>query len=303
MKRAILSFIIGSAALAILPGVAAAQCEGGTSTTGFYTTNGSYVPGGCAFTSSTTPGQMYPSGAQPLPSTNPALGVSALPGQPVATGLLPVRAGDLGQPLGAVGPSGETLGPGTPVINLSQPVTGINALPGQVTPSGILPVNTANVGSALGFEGISNGLVNTVNNGSALGVTTPNINGYAGYGGLVNGITTTRGLTNVTGTSTVSGLGAVPSISVPSSVIPTSPGTVAATTVSGQVLNGQQTLLAPSVNLAYGWSLPAGVAVSAQATSPTTPGSAEAPPAPGRGGPTFIGEERGSPDQVIVSLP
>jgi len=303
MKRAILGFIIASAALAFLPGVAAAQCEGGTSTAGFYTTNGSYLPGGCAFTSSTTPGQMYPSGAQPWPSTNPGLGVSALPGQPVATGLLPVRAGDLGQPLGAVGPSGATLGPGTPVINLAQPVTGVNSLPGQVTPSGILPVNTANVGSALGFEGISNGLTNTVNNGSALGVTTPNLNGFAGYGGLVNGITTTRGLPNVTGTSVVSSPGGVPSVSVPSSVSATNPGAVAATTVSGQVLNGQQTVLAPSVSQAYGWSLPAGVAVSAQAASPSAPASAEVPPAPGRGGPTFIGEERGSPDQVTVAVP
>src|SRR5919199_6501427 len=114
MKRVALGLVVASTAWLLLPRAAAAQCEGGTSTAGFYLRNNSYMPGGCAYTNSTTPGQMYPSGAQPLPSTNPVAGASALPGQRVATGPLPVTAGDLGQPLGAIGAPPQTLGPGAP---------------------------------------------------------------------------------------------------------------------------------------------------------------------------------------------
>src|SRR3954453_1526843 len=116
---------------------AAAQCEGGTSTAGYYLRNGSYVPGGCAYTNSTTPGQLYPSGAQPLPSTNPVAGASALPGQRVATGLLPVTGGDLGQPLGAVGTPPQTLGPGAP--------------------GGVLPNAYPSTGNGVGTTGLVNG--------------------------------------------------------------------------------------------------------------------------------------------------
>ena len=121
MKPVSLGLLIACAAWVLLPQAAAAQCEGGTSTAGYYLRNSSYVPGGCAYTNSTTPGQMYPSGAQPLPSTNPVAGASALPGQRVATGQLPVTAGDLGQPLGAVGTPPQTLGPGAPIGLTSNP--------------------------------------------------------------------------------------------------------------------------------------------------------------------------------------
>src|SRR5438067_1880692 len=214
MRRALLGSLAVAGAIVFFPGAATAQCEGGQSTAGYYMRNGGYAPGGCAYTNSTTPGQLYPSGAQPLPSTSPAQGLSALPGQQVATGLLPVTSGDLGQPLGAIGTPPQTLGPGvdstTPIITLPQTVGGVGGLPGEVTPSGILPVNTANVGSALGINGMSNGLVNTVNNGTTLGVTTPNASGFvapaavAPAGGvgtdLVNTVTGTRGLPPTTAT-------------------------------------------------------------------------------------------------------
>src|SRR5215218_9670874 len=103
MKAVSLGFVIASVAWMLLPQAAAAQCEGGSTLAGHYLPNGGYWPGGCAYTNATTPGQLFPSGAQPVPSTNPAGGASALPGQRVATGLLPVTAGDLGQPLGALG--------------------------------------------------------------------------------------------------------------------------------------------------------------------------------------------------------
>src|SRR5919205_898696 len=114
MRPVHLGVLLAAAAWIVWPQAAAAQCEGGTSTAGHYLQNGSYVPGGCAYTNSTTPGQLFPSGAQPLPSTNPAAGASALPGQRVATGPLPVTGGDLGQPLGAVGAPPQSLGPGAP---------------------------------------------------------------------------------------------------------------------------------------------------------------------------------------------
>src|SRR5215218_3397314 len=110
MKRASLGFVIASVAWVLLPQAAAAQCEGGSTLAGHFLPNGSYSPGGCAYTNSTTPGQLHPSGAQPLPSTNPAAGASALPGQRVATGLLPVTGDDRGYPLGAIGAGGPTGG-------------------------------------------------------------------------------------------------------------------------------------------------------------------------------------------------
>jgi hypothetical protein len=293
-------------AIAFFPGAAAAQCEGGLSTGGYYSRNGGYAPGGCAYTSTSTPGQLYPSGAQPLPSTMPVQGLSALPGQQVATGLLPVTSGDLGQPLGALGAPQQSLGPGadnnTPVITLPPSLGGVGGLPGEVTPSGVLPVNTANVGSALGINGMSNGLVNTVNNGTTTGITTPNASGFVAAPGtrvgpdLVNGTTATRGLAPSNGTSTINGVGMTPNVVVPAG------GTAPfATTTSGQPLNGRGELLTPAITAAYGYTLPAAPAVSASTTGPSAPAGTVPPPAPGRGGPTYIGEEGSR--APIISVP
>src|SRR5712692_10190776 len=147
MKAASLGFVIASVAWLLLPQAAAAQCEGGSTLAGHFLPNGSYWPGGCASTSPTTPGQMYPSGAQPLPSTNPAAGASALPGQRVATGQSPVTGGDLGQPLGAAGAPLQTFGPGWPGG------FGWGAYPNAGLPAGGL----LNVGSGLGTTGPING--------------------------------------------------------------------------------------------------------------------------------------------------
>jgi hypothetical protein len=178
MKLASLGFVIASALWALLPQAAGAQCEGGSTFAGRYRPDGTYWPGGCAYTNATTPGQMYPSGAQPVPSTNPAAGVSALPGQRVATGQLPITGDDRGYPLGAIGAGGPT-------------------------------------------------------------------------GGWY------------------------PSISH-------EPG-------------------AWTGGTAYGYSLPVAPAVSSEAESPTAPGAAPAPAPPGRGGPTFVGEESG--DSPTITLP
>src|SRR4051794_35898518 len=91
MKRLATSVIVASVALALGSGGARAQCEGGVTVSGHYLANSAYVPGGCAYTNPTTPGQLYPSGAQPAPSTNPAQGSSRLPGQAQPSDLIPVN--------------------------------------------------------------------------------------------------------------------------------------------------------------------------------------------------------------------
>jgi hypothetical protein len=161
-------------------------------------------------------------------------------------------------------------------------------------------VNTANVGSALGINGMSNGLVNTVNNGTTTGITTPNASGFvAPATGLgtdqLNTVTATRGLAPTTATSALSGAGATPRITIPA------PGTAPfATNTSGQVLNGQGEILAPTVVTVYGFTLPAAPAAS-PAPSSTAPAGTVPPPAPGRSGPTYIGQERSN--TTVVTYP
>jgi hypothetical protein len=96
MKRLIVGIFVASCALTGLPGIAAAQCEGGPTVAGMYAPNGVYIPGHCAYTNATTPGQLYPSGAQPGVTSNPAAGLSALPGQLNPTGPLPGSGTGLG---------------------------------------------------------------------------------------------------------------------------------------------------------------------------------------------------------------
>ena len=121
MKRLIIGAIAASCALTGLPGIAAAQCEGGPTVAGRYGPNGVYIPGGCLYTNPTTPGQLYPSGAQPGVTTNPAAGLSALPGQRSLTGPLPVASTDLGPAPGYVAPLvGSPVVPGA----LVAPITG-----------------------------------------------------------------------------------------------------------------------------------------------------------------------------------
>jgi len=130
MKRLIVGAIAAGCILTGLPGSAAAQCEGGPTVTGMYGPNGVYVPAHCAYTNPTTPGQLYPSGAQPGVTTNPVAGLSALPGQLLPTGSLPGAVGPApayysSNPLVPIVP-GALVAPGTaeqmnPAYNFSLP--------------------------------------------------------------------------------------------------------------------------------------------------------------------------------------
>jgi len=222
MKPLSLGLVLASAFWLLLPHGAAAQCEGGTTLAGQYLRNGAYWPGGCAFTNPTTPGQMYPSGAQPVPSTNPAAGASALPGQRVATGQLPVTDGDWG-----------------PYPNSGLPAGGL------------------------------------VNLGNGLGTTGP-----------INGVTATEGLPPSTGTSTINGVSVSPNIVLPVSGV--GAGAAPAAGVQHGVAPAPRVPLGGS---AYGYSLPAAPAVSADAVSPTAPTTEAAAPLPGGSGPADIVEE------------
>jgi hypothetical protein len=201
MKPLSLGFVLASALWLLLPQAAAAQCEGGLTVAGHYLPNGTYWPGGCGYTNSTTPGQMYPSGAQPLPSTNPAAGASALPGQRVATGQLPVTGGDF-----------------------------------AAYPNAGLPIGTT---------------------------------------GPINGVTGTEGLPPSTGASTVNG------VVVPPSVVLPVPGVgVNTVPVTGVYPFLPRVPGIPIGGSAYGYSLPAAPATSAEAVSPTVPPTESAPPSP-----------------------
>jgi hypothetical protein len=78
----------GATLLAFQPGMAAAQCVGGSAVAGYYRGDGSYVPGGCATTNPFTPGQLLPSSAASAPSAISATVVptAGAPGVAVAPG-------------------------------------------------------------------------------------------------------------------------------------------------------------------------------------------------------------------------
>jgi hypothetical protein len=149
MKRIVASLVTAGCALVCLPLVAAAQCEGGPTITGMYGPGGVYVPAHCAYTNPTTPGQLYPSGAQPLPSTNPATGASALPGQRYLSGLLPVNNSDLGPAPSYVSspslaPGGlPVAGPNGGIATTTTSAIASTGLPGQFPQTGV-PALTGN---------------------------------------------------------------------------------------------------------------------------------------------------------------
>jgi hypothetical protein len=140
MPRIIASLIIAGCALVSGAQSAGAQCEGGPTITGMYGPGGVYVPTHCAYTNPTTPGQLYPSGAQPLPSTNPAAGASALPGQRYLSGPLPVNSSDLGPAPQYVSTASIASG-GVPVATTSPGLA--TGLPSQFPQTGV-PVLTGN---------------------------------------------------------------------------------------------------------------------------------------------------------------
>jgi hypothetical protein len=149
LLKPVASGLVGAGlAFGVMAGSAAAQCEGGVTVAGHYLPNGVYVSGGCAYTNPTTPGQLYPSGAQPVPSTNPADGGSRLPGQVQPSDLIPVNSSDLGPAPSQVNlpntntartrtvqPSG--MGPGTQSDQLTPAGTGSTV----TTPNRMVPAN------------------------------------------------------------------------------------------------------------------------------------------------------------------
>lgn len=165
MRRFAVGVLAASFAAIVLPHAAAAQCEGGVTVTGLYTRDGSYMPAHCAYTNPTTPGQLYPSGAQPVPSTNPAQGASRLPGQLYPSGLLPVNSSDLGPAPSYVNMPGlqgqgvtdlgPRVGPGAPAAADANGVIapGTGAAPGNVVPS--------QVAAAAAVTGVAPGTTDT----------------------------------------------------------------------------------------------------------------------------------------------
>src|SRR5262245_36545879 len=128
MRRILIGITFASLA-ALWPALASAQCEGGTTGAGYYVSGSVYVPGQCVTTNLTTPGQLYPSGAAPAPSTNPSLGVSRLPGQLYPTGPAPTGGTDLSpsQPSPSLLPGSATS------FNAPGAVPGTGVLPGTMS--------------------------------------------------------------------------------------------------------------------------------------------------------------------------
>jgi hypothetical protein len=103
----VVAALLGVALLAFPSGTVGAQCEGGTTVAGYYLPDGSYVPGHCATTNPFTPGQLHPSGAQPVPVTYPATGLhtNIAPGLPATPGIAQGASPSSGDPTGAYGTS------------------------------------------------------------------------------------------------------------------------------------------------------------------------------------------------------
>ena len=120
MRRATLLLAAAIAGIVLLPGIAAAQCEGGTSAGGYYLRSGAYVPGGCTSTNATTLSQLYPSGAQPQVSANPGLPGGLATSRPSAgPGVAP--AGDAG--VATLPPNTSTaMGPANTLADQANPL-------------------------------------------------------------------------------------------------------------------------------------------------------------------------------------
>jgi hypothetical protein len=171
MRPMLPAFVLAASLVALLPSAATAQCEGGTFAGGYYLQNGTYVPGHCAYTNSVTPGQLFPSGAQPVPSTNPAAASSRLPGQLVPSGPLSVNTTDIGP-----APSFLT---GELSLTGGQPATGTTAGPGvsaatlPLSSGGLQPAANANLGAAnttpdrLNTLGVASGVLPLTGAGAA----------------------------------------------------------------------------------------------------------------------------------------
>jgi hypothetical protein len=231
MRSVAVSILVAACAAVALPHAAAAQCEGGVTVAGVFLRDGTYLPGHCAYTNPTTPGQLYPSGAQPAPSTNPAQGASRLPGQFVPSGLLPVNSSDLGPAPGLVNVGPLQGGGVTAVAPRVGPGTPLNALntTGAATPPTALAANAGAIGTA--------------------NATTPASSLLPGQAAVNSSLATAGGRPDQfpqTGLPALNGNRALPS------ALTTAPGGASTLTAAGITTAGTDLSL---VNTAYGLSL------------------------------------------------
>jgi hypothetical protein len=142
MKRLVVAVAVLGLGVVGAPRSAAAQCEGGPTVAGHYAPDGAYISGGCLYTNPTTPGQLYPSGAEPAPSTNPAQGASRLPGQTQPSELLPVNSSDLGPAPSMVNTAPRNVGPQAAGTTAGP---GVNIQPGPFGVNNVVPAGSNNV--------------------------------------------------------------------------------------------------------------------------------------------------------------
>jgi hypothetical protein len=294
MRRATLLLASAIAAIALLPGIAAAQCEGGTSAGGYYLRSGGYVPGGCSYTNATTPGRLYPSGAQPQVSTNPALGSSRLPGQVQPSGLIPVNNTDMGpapsylnsQPALTGSPSATTPSAGPGAAPAGE--TGVATLPPNTStamgPANIL-VEQANPSRTPATVSEVAGISTTATTGAGT-ATTPSLLPGQGPPSREPALTINRG--------TPSDQVFPGRLANPVTVTGVANSTTSAGGLSGAILPTQAspaTMLGPATGTgqsAYGYGLPAAPAEVVNGPPPDS--GPQPPPAPGRGGSTILGQ-------------
>jgi hypothetical protein len=157
-SKRLVGVLCGALTLAFLPGVAAAQCEGGTTVGGMYAPDGTYIPGHCVETNPATRGQMYPSGAQPLA---PVVTTSSTTGSAsTLTGSQAIIPAEV--PTNTRGTSGvgvvttDTMAPvGVPTNTARQTLAGQSTLPDQLAADGItVPSRMRVIGNTTGLREI-----------------------------------------------------------------------------------------------------------------------------------------------------
>jgi hypothetical protein len=330
-KQLAVSLLCGALAIAFVPRTAAAQCEGGTTVAGYYAPDGRYVPGHCAQTNPATTGQLYPSGAQPL---GPLLPTTSTTGSPTAA-LGSLQSGlSVGAPTSTRGTSGlglvtsEVAPPaGVPTNTARQTLAGQTTLPDQLVSDGlVVPSRLRVIGDTTGLrDALPAGLrlddagFLHLDNWSPTGVVTTSsgrrILGSDVQLDLFNPSTAVtpgsvgRPLTGLQGIvgqreAAFTREGDVLRITV-LEVVPE--GQTTGTLPNGRIgvpttQNGttpRLTVEQPAIRIDGPVSEVRGRVVTSS-TLPEAP-AVNLPPTPGRGGPTYLGEE--GPDDTIVTYP
>ncbi len=273
MMKVPLTISIALAALLLLPGLAAAQCEGGSSTAGYYARSGAYVPGGCASSNPPAANQLYPSGASLPAGTTPS-------------------------PVGQIPALGSGLPGASPSATLpAAPPNATNPLPGSAGGAGLSPLNAANATGISTGRGVSTGLASPPAGGAGLALGAPSISGLGpslDTGLSAGSIVTAAGGIAYPGGPLGPG-GAPPAGSVGAAGLPAgvlsdaSPGAAgasldatAAVAGAGAPANSAATQIILDGGSAYGGSLPAAPPPGPSGATLTSPASTPAV----RGGPT-----------------